>query len=81
MNYEPDELAEHIIINKCTIRECAKHFGISKSYTCKLIHKCSDELKEDLENILNYNISQRSIRGAKALWEKKKAILGKERTE
>ena len=76
MKYDPDELAEYIIINNCTVRECAKHFGISKSYVPILIHKCSDELKEELERILNYNFSQKSSRGGnstKKYWERKKA--------
>ena len=77
MNYNPDELAEYIIINKCTVRECAKHFGISKSYVHILIHKCSEELKEDLERTLNYNLSQIAIRGGnstKKYWKMKKGV-------
>ena len=61
------KLAEYITKNKATVRRAAKEFGISKS----TVHKdVSERLKginlslyKDVKKILDFNKSQRHIRG------------------
>ena len=61
------KLAEYITENKTTVRKAAKEFGISKS----TVHKdVSERLKginlslyKDVKKILDFNKSQRHIRG------------------
>ena len=63
-------LAKFIILNKATVREAAKRFGISKS----TVHKDITEklLKENLalyievEKILQQNKAERHLRGGEA---------------
>ena len=68
------KLAKFIIINKSTVREAAKNFGISKS----TVHKDITEklLKENLalyievEKILQQNKAERHLRGGEATKQK-----------
>ncbi len=68
------ELANYIIEHKCTVREAAKKFGISKS----TVHKDMTErlvklnliLAEQVRNILLENKQERHIRGGYATREK-----------
>ena len=68
------KLAKFIIINKATVREAAKKFGISKS----TVHKDITEklLKENLalyievEKILQQNKAERHLRGGEATKQK-----------
>ena len=64
------ELANYIIENKCTVREAAKKFGISKStvhkdMTERLI-KINQLLAEKVKAILLENKQERHIRGGMA---------------
>ncbi len=68
------ELANYIIENKCTVREAAKKFGISKStvhkdMTERLI-KINQLLAEKVKAILLENKQERHIRGGCATREK-----------
>ena len=60
-------IANYIIETKCTVRDAAKKFGISKSTVHKDIterlEKINKLLAEDIKIILNENKSERHIRG------------------
>ena len=68
------EIAEYIIENNATVRQAAKHFGISKS----TVHKdCAERLRTinpflaaDVRKILDVNKQERHIRGGLATREK-----------
>lgn len=68
------ELANYIIKNKCTVREAAKKFGISKSTVHKDITERLGEingrLAEEVKMILAENKQERHIRGGYATREK-----------
>lgn len=61
------ELANYILENKCTVREAAKQFGISKSTVHKdvteRLSKINKTLAEETKKILLENKSERHIRG------------------
>ena len=67
-------IAHYIIDNNATVRQAAKHFGISKS----TVHKDATERLEQLNpgmaqearKVLNVNKSERHIRGGMATKEK-----------
>jgi putative DeoR family transcriptional regulator (stage III sporulation protein D) len=60
-------IANYIIDTKCTVREAAKKFGISKSTVHKDIterlYKINHGLANQVKNILLENKSERHIRG------------------
>ena len=68
------EIARYIIDNNTTVRQAAKHFGISKS----TIHKDVTErlltvnpsLAAEVRKVLDVNKSERHIRGGMATKEK-----------
>lgn len=68
------ELANYIIENKCTVREAAKKFGISKSTVHKDITerliKINQNLAKEVRGILTENKQERHIRGGCATREK-----------
>ena len=68
------ELANYIIENKCTVREAAKKFGISKSTVHKdmteRLMKINRSLANDVRVILLENKQERHIRGGFATREK-----------
>lgn len=68
------ELAKYIIENKCTVRDAAKKFGISKSTVHKDITERLSELNsrlaEEVRCILCENKQVRHIRGGYATREK-----------
>ena len=68
------ELADYIIANRCTVRDTAKVFGISKSTVHKDIAdrlpKINKYLSEDVRKVLDDNKSTRHIRGGMATREK-----------
>lgn len=68
------ELANYIIENKCTVREAAKRFGISKSTVHKDITerlmKINKMLAEEVRAVLLENKQERHIRGGCATREK-----------
>ena len=66
--------AEYIVKHKCTVRVCAKIFGVSKS----TVHKdCAERLidydkvlYEKVRDVLDLNMSERHIRGGEATRKK-----------
>lgn len=64
------KIAEYIVENKCTIRACAKHFGMAKSTVhldLKNRLKALDmELYLKIRKILNENFIEKHIRGGEA---------------
>lgn len=62
--------AHYMIDHMCTVRECAKHFGISK--TCvhtnivKRLPNISVNLYEDVKCLLAMNLEDRAYRGGEA---------------
>ncbi len=62
--------ADYIITNRATVREAAKHYGISKSTVHKdvtaRLYRIDRSLWENVREILNYNKAQRHIRGGLA---------------
>ena len=67
-------IAKYIIDNKCTVRDAAKKFGISKSTVHKDITerlcKINAQLSEQIHEILMENKQERHIRGGIATREK-----------
>ena len=70
------ELANYIIENKCTVREAAKKFGISKSTVHKDLQtrlpQCNKTLYTQVRAVLETNKSERHIRGGMATKQKYK---------
>ncbi len=70
------ELARYIIENRATVRAAARHFGISKSTVHKDLSERLQRVDEGLylqvKEILDYNKSQRHIRGGLATRKKYK---------
>ena len=68
------ELANYIIEHKCTVRETAKKFGISKSTVHKDIterlRKVNPPLAKKVHLILDENKAERHIRGGLATKQK-----------
>lgn len=68
------ELAKYIVENKCTVREAAKKFGISKSTVHKDVTErlkgINRSLASDVREILLENKQERHIRGGYATREK-----------
>lgn len=68
------EEAQYILSTGCTVRECAKHFGVSKSTCHKDISmRLPDEshsLTTSIREILDDHLKIRSIRGGLATQEK-----------
>ena len=71
-------LGEYISDNKCTVREAAKKFGISKSTVHKdvtqRLKKINSALAEDVASVLLENKNERHIRGGNATKEKYRTI-------
>ncbi len=67
-------LGNFIIENKCTVRDAAKHFGISKSTVHKDLTERLPGIRRDLfksvREILDENREERHIRGGQATREK-----------
>ena len=74
------EVANYIISSKATIRKTAKVFGVSKSTIHKdmteRLPKINPQIAKEAKNILEFNKSERHIRGGKATKLKYKAIEG-----
>lgn len=74
------KIANYIIETGCTIREAAKHFGISKSLlhreiTKRLLTENQITLYNEVRKVLDYHTSVRHIRGGLAT--KKKHMEGR----
>ena len=68
------EIARYIIDNNTTVRQAAKHFGISKSTVHKDVTERLDQVNPSLaaeaRKVLDVNKSERHIRGGLATREK-----------
>lgn len=69
--------AEYIVETGCTVRACSAHFNVSKSTVHKDVSErlryIDAELYEKTREILNFNLSERHIRGGIATKEKYEA--------
>ena len=69
-----EEIGRYIAETKCTVRQAAKKFGISKSTVHKDITERLPDidsfLYEQAEQVLQFNKAQRHIRGGNATKEK-----------
>lgn len=68
------EIARYIIDNNATVRQAAKHFGISKSTVHKdvteRLGQINPSLASEARKVLDVNKSERHIRGGLATKEK-----------
>lgn len=68
------EIATYIIENNATVRQAAKHFGISKSTVHKDVTERLDHvnagLAHEVRKVLDLNKAERHIRGGLATKEK-----------
>ena len=68
------EIARYIIDNNTTVRQAAKHFGISKSTVHKdvteRLREINPALASEVRKVLDVNKSERHIRGGLATREK-----------
>ena len=68
------EIARYIIDNNTTVRQAAKHFGISKSTVHKdvteRLAQVNPSLAAETRKVLDINKSERHIRGGMATKEK-----------
>ena len=75
------ETAKYIIETKCTVRRAASHFGISKSTVHKDVsYRLRDidlGLFSEVEKVMQFNKSQRHIRGGLATKRKYETIAMK----
>ena len=66
--------AEYIIATGCTVRACSAYFSISKSTVHKDVSErlryIDEDLYEQVRQVLEYNLSERHIRGGIATKEK-----------
>ncbi len=64
------ETARYIIETRCTVREAAKHFGVSKSTVHKdvayRLREIDKPLYDQAVTIMQFNKAQRHIRGGMA---------------
>ncbi len=62
--------AKFILVNKSTVRQTAKAFGVSKSTVHKdlteKLYKIDKQLFTNVRKLLNENLSQRHLRGGQA---------------
>ncbi len=72
------ELGEYIVQNKATVRSAAKKFGVSKSTVHKDVSQrlktIDSQLYRKVKVILDFNKSQRHIRGGNATRLKYKKV-------
>ena len=68
--------AEYIVETGCTVRACSAHFSISKSTVHKDVTErlpyLNADLYESVREVLNFNLSERHIRGGIATQTKYK---------
>lgn len=69
-------LARYIVDNRATVRAAAKHFGISKSTVHKdlsdRLQRINEPLYTQVKEVLDFNKSERHIRGGLATRRKYK---------
>lgn len=70
------DLAVYIIENRTTVRDAAKHFGVSKSTVHKdlseRLEHCNGNLYREVRQIMEINKAERHIRGGLATRKKYK---------
>ena len=68
------QCAEYIVETGCTVRACSAHFNISKSTVHKDVSErlryYNSELYEKVRSVLDFNLSERHIRGGIATQKK-----------
>ena len=68
------DMANYLIDNKATIRQCAKEFNISRSYIHVLMHQnlpaISKSLYAKICDLFEYNTQQRAVRGGISTYSK-----------
>lgn len=68
------EVANYIYETKATVRQTAKIYGVSKSTIHKdvteRLNKVDPEMAKKVKNVLEYNKSERHIRGGEATRKK-----------
>ena len=79
------EIANYILENRCTVRQCATAFGISKSavhsYVNTKLKYIDIDLYDEVRGVLEYNLSVRHLRGGestKKLYQKKNKNVRKD---
>lgn len=55
-DFTPNEIVDYIIVNRCSIRQAALHFGCSKDVIFTRLKMYNGFNKEELKNILNDNV-------------------------
>lgn len=70
----PEMVGEYLVNHHATIRQCANHFGLSKStihLDCSVrLKKVNSLLYENVKAILEINLAERHLRGGKSTKEK-----------
>ena len=69
------EMAEYILKTRCTVRQCASVFGISKStvhsyMSARLKYIEYKIYNEEVRQVLKYNLSVRHLRGGESTRKK-----------
>ncbi len=71
-------LARYIVDNRATVRAAARHFGVSKSTVHKdlsdRLQRINEPLYDEVKQVLDFNKSERHIRGGMATRRKYKGI-------
>ena len=64
------QMADYILKTRCTVRQCASVFGISKSTVHSYMHTrlryLDVDLYDEVQKVLNYNLSVRHLRGGES---------------
>lgn len=58
INIDPEEIVNHILNTKQSVRETAKKFGVSKSFVFSKIKQYDGVHKAELDSILQDNIQK-----------------------
>ncbi len=70
----PILLADYMIAERCTVRDAAARFGISKSTVHKdvtdKLEKISPQLHREVKYVLDHNKAERHLRGGEATRKK-----------
>lgn len=68
------EIAKYLIEHRCTIRQCAEVFGLSKSTVHSYMHVklryVDIDLYDEVQGVLDYNFSVRHLRGGESTRKK-----------
>lgn len=70
-----NDIANYIIKNKTTVRECGNHFGVSKSTIHQRIQKLPIQKRTEVQKILDINFADKSSRGGISLHNKYRELL------